>query len=142
MGNSPIFLPFSSHFPQPHPATTLHNPHPVCYARYFFIPPPTQFPPFFQTPQSWFGELVRLVAVSMDAWKGARCLCTIREAPACCRSGRGLTQTLSSPRGTTPLSLSGCCTTCSSKTEAALLLHDECPGAAATTAACQLRRLR
>ena len=32
----PISLHFSSqffHLPPPHPATTLHNPHPVCYAR-------------------------------------------------------------------------------------------------------------
>ena len=65
---------------------TLHNPHPVCYARYFLIPPPPNFPPFppispissnfphfphfppfFETPKSRFGELVSSVAVSADA---------------------------------------------------------------------------
>ena len=71
------FVPFSSHFPHlctiflkhipPQPSTT-HVPCPL-------LPPPPQFPPispdfpqfppFFQTPK-WFGELVRLVAVSAD----------------------------------------------------------------------------
>ena len=79
----PISLPFLSHFLQPPPATTLHNPHPVCYARYYPIspqsPPPPIFPicphflhfphspRFFQTPKSWFGELVSSVAMSADA---------------------------------------------------------------------------
>ena len=83
-----IFLPFLSHFPQPHPSTTLHNPHPVRYARYFpmspafapFFPPiflhfppfplffsTFPFPPIFQTPKSWFGQLVTSVTVSADA---------------------------------------------------------------------------
>ena len=30
---------FLSHFPQPHPATTRHNPHPVCCAHCFPMPP-------------------------------------------------------------------------------------------------------
>ena len=79
----PIFLPFFSHFPQPHPTTTLHNPHPVCYARYYPIPshPPPPYPPrcfsisphfphfpHFLDPKSWFGESVSPVAVSADAW--------------------------------------------------------------------------
>ena len=36
---SPVLVPFLSHFPQPHPAAGLRNAHPVCYARYFPIPP-------------------------------------------------------------------------------------------------------
>ena len=51
----PILLPFWSQFPQPHPAFTLHNPHPVCCTRNFPISPcispisppfPPHFPPF------------------------------------------------------------------------------------------------
>ena len=37
---------FVSRFPLPHPVTTLHSPHPVCYARYFPIAPPPHFPRF------------------------------------------------------------------------------------------------
>ena len=38
------FVPFWSHFPQPHAATTLNNSHSWCYAR---NPPPPPFPPIF-----------------------------------------------------------------------------------------------
>ena len=75
------FLPCLSHFPQPHAATTLHNPHPMCCP----LPPPPpnspnlpqflpiflRFPPVFYIftifPKSWFGEVVCSVVVSADA---------------------------------------------------------------------------
>ena len=63
----PISLPFSS-------TTSRHNPpqptsHVLCPL--FPQPPPSphfpRFPPIFQTPKSWFGELVSSGAVSADA---------------------------------------------------------------------------
>ena len=80
------FLPLLSHSPQPHPATTPHNPHPVCYACYFPAPPKFffHFPHvshFFQTPKSRFGELLSSV---VGGWGGGgegqrlkKCLCTL-----------------------------------------------------------------
>ena len=70
-------LPFFSLFSHFGPVFLHHNPHPVCYARYFPIHPPPpvfpRFPPFplfphlFQPPKSWFGGLVSSVVVSADA---------------------------------------------------------------------------
>ena len=81
-----------SHFPQPRPATTLRDPHPVCSVRYSPTAPP--FPPilpitphFPHTPRPRFGEWVSAVAMCADArWgriatRGGR-RCTSVAAPA------------------------------------------------------------
>ena len=72
--NNGYFVPFLYHFPQPHPAATLHNPHPVCHARY-----PPQFPPTFplRPPLFPFSRLQNPVS-SVAASAGA---CKARGAP-------------------------------------------------------------
>ena len=67
----PVFLPFLSHFPQPHPATSLQTPHPMCYA---------PLSPSFQTPKSGFGGPVSSVVLSTCA-RGARVCPFFRDPP-------------------------------------------------------------